>query len=90
MVLTVILVIFYYFCQKHRKFFINFQQTRCVNQIEDVCRDVERTINQTIQNTLNTLEKDCDTIASLVEKQLEKDDLDRSYNFKTSGRGKKF
>ncbi|PSN30346.1 hypothetical protein C0J52_24241 [Blattella germanica] len=63
------------------------KQTRCVNQIEDVCRDVERTINQTIQNTLNTLEKDCETIAQLVEKRIEKDDADRNYNFKTSGRG---
>lgn len=62
------------------------KQTRCVNQIEDVCHDVERTINQTVQNTLNTLEKDCETIAMLVEKRLEQDVVDRNYNFKASSR----
>ena len=25
------------------------KQVRCVNQIDDVCRDIEKTINQTIQ-----------------------------------------
>ena len=47
--------------------------SRCVNQIEEVCKDVEKTINQTIQNTLNTLEKDCEKIAQLVDARLEKD-----------------
>jgi hypothetical protein len=44
-----------------------------VNQIEDVCRDVEKTINHTIQNTLNSLEKDCEQIAVLVEEKIQKD-----------------
>jgi hypothetical protein len=61
-----------------------------VNQIEGVCQDIERTINQTIQNTLNALERDCETIALLLDKRLEQDTADRNYNFKASGRGKKY
>ncbi|XP_061605424.1 uncharacterized protein si:ch211-11k18.4 isoform X1 [Phyllopteryx taeniolatus] len=40
--------------------------SRCVNQIEDVCRTIERTINQTVQNTLNSLEKDCEVISEAI------------------------
>ena len=49
------------------------QPSRCANQIEEVCKDVEKTINQTIQNTLNTLEKDCEKIAELVDQRLKQD-----------------
>ena len=49
------------------------QGSRCVNQIEEVCRDIEKTINQTIQTTLNSLERDCDLIASTVETRLKDD-----------------
>ena len=49
------------------------QPSRCANQIEEVCKDIEKTINQTIQNTLNALEKDCDSITSLIDKTLEQD-----------------
>lgn len=59
-----------------------------MNQIEDVCKDIEKTINQTIQNTLNTLEKDCEKIAQLVDKQIEDDNNAKSYNLRASGKGK--
>ena len=49
------------------------QGSRCANQIEEVCKDIEKTINQTIQNTLNSLERDCDQIAYLVNEKLQKD-----------------
>ena len=49
------------------------QPSRCVNQIEDVCKDIEKTINQTVQNTLNSLEKDCERIASLIDAKLQAD-----------------
>ena len=52
---------------------ISLQPSRCVNQIQEVCKDVEKTINQTIQNTLNALEKDCEKIATLVDKKLKED-----------------
>lgn len=49
------------------------QPSRCENQLEQVCVEIDKTINQTIQNTLNTLERDCETIATLTEEKLEKD-----------------
>ena len=55
---------------------------RCVNQIEEVCKDVEKTINQTIQNTLNSLEKDCDAIEYLVDEAINKDNQTRSANIR--------
>ncbi|XP_062840806.1 uncharacterized protein si:ch211-11k18.4 [Trichomycterus rosablanca] len=47
--------------------------SRCVNQIEEVCRTIEKTINQTVQNTLNTLEKDCELISEAVTETLNND-----------------
>ncbi len=44
-----------------------------MNQIDDVCRDVEKTITQTIQTTLNQLEKDCDHIGELVDRAVDQD-----------------
>jgi len=41
-----------------------------MNQIDDVCKDIEKTINLTVQNTLNTLERDCEQIAELIDKKL--------------------
>ena len=64
-----------------------WQIVRCVNQIEDVCKDIEKTINQTIQNTLNTLEKDCEKIAELVDQQIEDDNRAKAYNLRASGKG---
>lgn len=61
--------------------------SRCVNQIDDVCKDVEKTINQTVQNTLNTLERDCVRIAELVDQRIQKDSEDRSYNFNARMKG---
>ncbi|MCI4384892.1 hypothetical protein PGIGA_G00044070 [Pangasianodon gigas] len=47
--------------------------SRCVNQIEEVCRTIEKTINQTVQNTLNTLEKDCELICKAITDTLNND-----------------
>ena len=49
------------------------KKTRCVNQIEDVCKIIEKNIKQTIQNTLNSLEKDTDTIVAKINSTLRKD-----------------
>merc|ERR1719436_2245765 len=56
------------------------KQVRCVNQIEEVCKDVEKTITRTIQNTLNSLERDCDSIEQLVDEAIEKDNRTRASN----------
>lgn len=53
-----------------------------MNQIEEVCKDIEKTINQTIQNTLNQLERDCEQISSLVDKAIKIDDDARRHNFR--------
>jgi len=53
---------------------------RCVNQIDDVCRDIEKTINQTIQNTLNALERDCNEIGAKVDTAIAIDNSARSHN----------
>uniref|UniRef100_A0A4W5PCS6 Si:ch211-11k18.4 n=1 Tax=Hucho hucho TaxID=62062 RepID=A0A4W5PCS6_9TELE len=48
------------------------QPGRCVNQIE-ACRTIEKTINQTVQNTLNSLEKDCELITEAIADTLSQD-----------------
>ncbi|KAM6957787.1 uncharacterized protein FYW47_011891 [Aplochiton taeniatus] len=47
--------------------------SRCVNQIEEVCHTIEKTINQMVQNTLNALEKDCEVITEAIADTLGKD-----------------
>ncbi|KAJ8364383.1 hypothetical protein SKAU_G00132140 [Synaphobranchus kaupii] len=44
--------------------------SRCVNQIEEVCKTIEKTINQTVQITLNSLEKDCEVVTWVVTDKL--------------------
>ena len=63
------------------------KQVRCVNQIEEVCKDIEKTITQTIQNTLNSLEKDCDTIGDLVDQAITRDNQARVDNMKAYLKG---
>jgi len=66
---------------------MNQKGSRCANQIEEVCKEVERTINQTIQNTLNSLERDCDNISQLVDEKLTADSLQGSKNLRARARG---
>uniref|UniRef100_S4RU38 Si:ch211-11k18.4 n=1 Tax=Petromyzon marinus TaxID=7757 RepID=S4RU38_PETMA len=54
--------------------------SRCVNQMEDVCRTIEKTIDQMVQTTLNTLERDCDVIALHVTQKLADDSEARQHN----------
>merc|ERR1711976_260456 len=64
--------------------------SRCVNQIEEVCKEVEKTIKHTIQNTLNSLERDCENIASLVTQTLDQDREAASANFRSRAKGSLF
>ncbi|XP_060560458.1 uncharacterized protein LOC132720355 isoform X1 [Ruditapes philippinarum] len=66
---------------------VSNQGARCTNQIEEVCKEIEKTINQTIQNTLNSLERDCDQIAHAVEDKLATDSATSSQNLKSRVRG---
>ncbi|XP_061907229.1 uncharacterized protein si:dkey-98f17.5 isoform X2 [Entelurus aequoreus] len=54
--------------------------SRCVNQIDGVCQTIEKTINQTVQRTLDQLEKDCDLICFTISSRLQQDRTDASYN----------
>jgi len=60
------------------------KKTRCANQIEDVCKEIEKTIKQTIQNTLNSLEKDSENIVNVINQKLKKDTETRSKNLSRS------
>ncbi len=44
-----------------------------MNQIEEVCKEIEKTIKQTIQNTLTSLEKDTDAIVNNINIKLKRD-----------------
>ncbi|XP_075955490.1 uncharacterized protein LOC142957499 [Anarhichas minor] len=54
--------------------------SRCVNQIDGVCRTIEKTINQAVQKTLDQLEKDCDLMCSTISSRLEQDRADVAHN----------
>ncbi|XP_067121334.1 uncharacterized protein [Centruroides vittatus] len=61
--------------------------SRCVNRIEEVCKEIDRTINLTIQNTLNSLEYDCERIASAIYDSIFRDEQSKRENFRASGKG---
>nr|XP_002131924.3 uncharacterized protein LOC100182022 isoform X1 [Ciona intestinalis]XP_009862467.1 uncharacterized protein LOC100182022 isoform X2 [Ciona intestinalis] len=61
--------------------------SKCVNQIEDVCKEIDKTINTTIQNTLNKLEKDCTDISTKIDTLIEEDNAACSYNLRAKGKG---
>ena len=63
---------------------LNDRPARCENQIESVCKEVDKTINQTIQNTLNKFEQDCDNVSVQIEKVLEEDRSQGYANFKAT------
>ncbi|XP_067861692.1 uncharacterized protein [Heptranchias perlo] len=44
-----------------------------MNQIGEVCKTIEKTINETVQNTLNQLEKDCSLITETITNKLTQD-----------------
>ncbi|XP_061446683.1 uncharacterized protein LOC133367046 isoform X1 [Rhineura floridana] len=64
--------------------------SRCVNQIEEICRTIEKTISQTVQHTLNALERDCHLIDDATQRLLEEDNEARSSNFRAHFRGALF
>ena len=63
------------------------RETKCVNQIDTACKEIEKTISATIQNTLNTLEKDCQDIADKIDHLIERDNHAQSHNLRAKGKG---
>jgi len=55
---------------------------RCVNQIEEVCKDVDKSIAHTLQSTLNTLETDCDMLIKKIDDSIEVDSANSASNIK--------
>ncbi|XP_071448885.1 sarcalumenin-like isoform X2 [Hetaerina americana] len=62
------------------------QPAKCDNQINEVLKDIEQTINHTIQNTLDTLEKDCEHINKLLDHHLLTDNAALQKNRKATSR----
>jgi len=56
---------------------------RCTNQIDECCSSIEKTIEHTVQNTLNQLEADCHGIVNLIDTAVQLDDTARKHNFKS-------
>ncbi|XP_063050889.1 sarcalumenin isoform X3 [Engraulis encrasicolus] len=54
--------------------------SRCINQIDEVCQTIEKTIEQAVQKTLDQLEKDCDLLCTTISNKLAKDREDVRYN----------
>jgi hypothetical protein len=52
-----------------------------------VCREIEKTINQTVQNALNSLGRDCEKITKITNEKLAADDIAVKYNRKSTSRG---
>ena len=49
------------------------QSVSCENQIDELCVEIEKTINRSIQNTLNSLERDAQQIADRITDKLKQD-----------------
>jgi len=60
------------------------KQPRCENQIDKVCKEIDKTINQTIQHTLNKLEQDCTEVNNKIEVILEEDSTQGNANLRAS------
>ena len=61
---------------------LKLRDQMCVNQIEDTCAEIEKTIALTIQNTFNAMEKDIDQLEELARTKLEANQFSLQYNLK--------
>lgn len=57
---------------------------KCVNQIEDVCKDVDKSISHTLQSILNTLDTDCDCLVQKIDETLDRDKVNGKHNLKAN------
>jgi len=55
--------------------------SRCANQINDVCEEIEKAIEQTVQNSLNMLERDASKLQMKLQSTLLLDAETRKRNF---------
>ncbi|GCC20717.1 hypothetical protein chiPu_0019284 [Chiloscyllium punctatum] len=52
----------------------------CLNRIQEVCTTIEKTINRSVQNTLNQLGKDCELVINTAECKLQESSEQASRN----------
>ncbi|KAF6254967.1 sarcaleumin-like protein [Scenedesmus sp. NREL 46B-D3] len=57
------------------------------NAIEDVCTEIDKAINQTVQKTLRQLKADCATIQATVAQRRQQDAANREANAGSTARG---
>lgn len=57
------------------------------NAIEDVCKEIDKSINQTVQKNLRTLKNDCKTIIARIDDVLAEDVVKRSDNMRAAMQG---
>ncbi|WIA39674.1 hypothetical protein OEZ86_005739 [Tetradesmus obliquus] len=57
------------------------------NAIEDVCGEIDKAINQTVQKTLRQLKADCATIQAAIEQRRQQDAANRETNAARTARG---
>lgn len=69
-------------------FLFILKPTRCANQIDEVCAEINKTIDHTIQHALNNLEKDCDSFRNKVQARLKLDKETRDRNWTKTVRSK--
>lgn len=63
------------------------RETQCVNEIDTVVNQIEKAINYSIQNMLNSLEKDCDQVLELINSKVDDDNRKKSRNVQASVKG---
>ncbi|XP_064392278.1 uncharacterized protein LOC135339954 [Halichondria panicea] len=63
------------------------KSSKCENQIEELCLEIENTINRSIQNTLNTLERDAQLIVNKINEKQQHDSAQNRANLSSKCRG---
>jgi len=60
---------------------LNSNRSKCINQIELACVDIENMINLTIQNTLNQMQIDSKKLENQADFKLKNDEIVKTKNF---------
>lgn len=76
------------FWQQNLIVFLLLEQSRCANQIEEVCNQVDKKIEETLQNCLNDLKADVEKCEKVLDERLIADKEARGRNKKRMIRSK--
>ena len=53
--------------------YVSLETPKCENQLERVEKQIEKTISQMMQSTLNSLERDSEKVATAIDQMLDRD-----------------